>query len=785
MVNNMNKSLINKIQIFDGGMGSTLEELNLISPDSNELIHVEDFNITHSEIIKQIHLSYAIADYITTNTFGLNRIKYKGKYSIKEVALKAIENAKVTNKKIFFDIGPTGKLMKPIGALSFDEAYDVFKEIVLLTKDYVDGYIIETFSDLLEIKACILAVKENSDRKVYATMTFSKNHRTLTGTTPEIMVNTLEGLNVDALGVNCSLGPIELLPIVEKIMNCAHIPVIVQPNRGIPKYENGKAKYDLDAKDFESYIKKFIDLGVSIVGGCCGTTPEFINSIVKYKELDVIKKNNPYKTLVNSKEKLVDMSNIVVCGERLNPTGKKKLKEAIINENYDLIISEAINQKDSKADILDINVGIPLIDEVNVLTKVSKIVSEYVDLPLQIDSSNAKAIEEAVRRYPGIPIINSVNGDYKVMDNIFKIAGKYGAVCIGLTLDENGVPETAIERLNIVNRIISNAKLYGIDKHKIIIDTLVLSASSNQNLVAVTLDTLKEVSKLGINTTLGVSNVSFGLPNRELLNKTFLTMALNNGLKMPIVNPCDIEIMNTIKAYKVLANNDLNSENYINTFRDYKTISTNINNTINNSISNMIIKGLKPNLDNKLDKLIENELANYDNPLNFIENVLIKSLSEVGDKFEKGILYLPQLISSSESAKIFFNKVLEKIPSSLVEKGNIVIGTVKGDIHDIGKNILKVILQSYGYCVIDLGKDVPKEEFLNAYYKYKPIAFGLSALMTTTIDSMKDTINLLKEKQVNAKIFVGGAVLTLDIAQQINADYYCKNALDMINILEK
>lgn len=785
MVNNMNKGLINKIQIFDGGMGSTLEELNLISSDSNELIHVEDLNITHSEIIKQIHLSYANADYITTNTFGLNRIKYKGKYSIKEVALKAIENAKVTNKKIFFDIGPTGKLMEPIGSLSFDEAYDAFKEIVLLTKDYVDGYIIETFSDLLEIKACILAVKENSDRKVYATMTFSKNHRTLTGTTPEIMVNTLEGLNVDALGVNCSLGPIELLPIVEKIMNSAHIPVIVQPNRGIPKYENGKAKYDLDAKDFESYIKKFIDLGVSIVGGCCGTTPEFINSIVKYKELDVIKKNNPYKTLVNSKEKLVDISNIVVCGERLNPTGKKKLKEAIINENYDLIISEAINQKDSKADILDINVGIPLIDEVNVLTKVSKIVSEYVDLPLQIDSSNAKAIELAVRRYPGIPIINSVNGDYKVMDNIFKIAGKYGAVCIGLTLDENGVPETAIERLNIVNRIISNAKLYGIGKHKIIIDTLVLSASSNQNLVAVTLDTLKEVYKLGINTTLGVSNVSFGLPNRELLNKTFLTMALNNGLKMPIVNPCDIEIMNTIKAYKVLANNDLNSENYINTFRDYKTISTNINNTINNSISNMIIKGLKPNLDSKLDELIENELANYDNPLNFIENVLIKSLSEVGDKFEKGILYLPQLISSSESAKIFFNKVLEKIPSSLVEKGNIVIGTVKGDIHDIGKNILKVILQSYGYCVIDLGKDVPKEEFLNAYYKYKPIAFGLSALMTTTIDSMRDTINLLKEKQVNAKIIVGGAVLTLDIAQQINADYYCKNALDMVNILEK
>ena len=766
---------INKVRLFDGGMGSTLEELGLISEC------VEDLNITHSEVIKSIHASYKASDYITTNTFGLNKYKYCGEYSIKEVALKAIENAKATNKKVFFDIGPTGLLMKPLGSLSFEDAYECFKELVLIVKDYVDGFIVETFSDLLEIKACVLAIKENSDKEVFATMTFSSNGRTLTGTSPSIMVNTLEGLGVDALGVNCSLGPKDLLPIVKEIIECAHTPVLVQANRGIPEYNNGKATYVLTSKEFKEYNKMFIDLGVSIIGGCCGTNAEFIENLAEFKSIDVKEINNPYYTYVNSKEVIVNVSDVVICGERLNPTGKKKLKEAIVNEDYDYLINEAIIQKENGASILDVNVGVPLIDEVKVLKEVTQKVAEYVNLPLQIDSSNVDAIEEAVRCYAGIPIINSVNGNIDVMNKVFSIAKKYGAVVIGLTLDEKGVPNTTSERLDIALRIVNKAKEFGIEKHKLIIDTLVLTASSNQSLVNVTLETLSKITDLGINTTLGVSNVSFGLPNRELLNKTFLTMALDRGLKMPIINPLDKEMVNAISAYKVLSNKDLNSTNYIEKFSNVN-INKDTDSLKNNSmksVSEMIIKGIKTNI---IDVTLE-ELATFENPLDFIEKVLINSLNEVGLLYEKGIIFLPQLMASSETSKLAFDAVLERIPSSLVEKGTIVIGTVKGDVHDIGKNIIKVVLQSYGYNVIDLGKDVDKEEFLNAYNKHKPIAIAMSALMTTTINSMKEAIELLKENKVNAKIFVGGAVLTSEIASKINADYYCKNAMEMINYL--
>ena len=761
-----------KIQIFDGAMGSSLEERGLISEN------VEDLNITHADIIKEIHLSYNEADFITTNTFGLNKFKYKGNFSIEEVALKAIENAKVVGKKVFFDIGPTGLLMKPLGTLEFESAYECFREIVEITKDKVDGYIIETFSDLLEIKACVLAVKENSDKPVFATMTFASNLRTLTGTSVEIMCNTLEGLGVDVLGVNCSLGPIDLYPVVEKLVDCAHIPVLVQPNRGIPQYVDGKAYYDLGVDVFKEYTKKFIDLGVSIVGGCCGTNASFINAIACYKGLDATKKENDYKTLVNSRERLVDLDNVTICGERLNPTGKKRLKDAIVNEDYDYLIKEAIIQKDAGANVLDINVGVPLIDEVKILKNAIQKVSEYVNLPLQIDSSDYKAIEEAVRVYCGIPIINSVNGKKEVMDNIFRIAKKYGAVVIGLTLDEDGVPLDYKKRVAIAKKIIKYAEKYDIPKHKIIIDTLVLTASSNQKMVNHTLKALSEITNMGVKTTLGVSNVSFGLPNRQLLNKTFLSLALGSGLTMPIINPLDKEMMDTIKAYKVLSNKDINASEYI---TEFKNIEKGLEKTkIENDVFTMIEKGLKL----EIAKQTEIELSKYDNPLMFIEEVLIKALFKVGDFYEKGMLYLPQLIASSEAAKIAFNTVLNKIPSSLVEKGNIIIGTVKGDIHDIGKNIVKVVLQSYGYSVIDLGKDVDSSVFVNAYRQYKPIAVGLSALMTTTINSMKETIKELKINDGSCKIFVGGAVLTQEIADKIGADYYCKTALDIVNILE-
>lgn len=760
-----------KVIVFDGGFGSEIQKRNL-----GEFIP-EELNITHSKDIIDIHLSYKDSDIITTNSFGLNRIKYHGKYSIKELALKAIENAKATNKAVFFDIGPTGAMLKPLGTLEFDEAYDAFKEIVDITKDLVDGYIVETFSDLYEMKACILAIKENSNLPVFATMTFDKTCRTLTGSTPEIVVNTLEGLGVDALGCNCSLGPKELEETITRLINCAHIPVMIQPNRGLPKIKNGVTYYDLSLEEFDFYTKKYIDMGVSIIGGCCGTNPEFISCISKYKSLDVKKSNNPYKTLINSSSTLVDIDNVKICGERLNPTGKKKLKEALINEDYDYLISEAIKQVDNNADFLDLNVGVPKIDEPKVMKNAIIKLQEFIDLPLQIDSSNKDAIEIGARYYNGIPLINSVNGEDLVMDRVFPIAKKYGACVLGLTLDDNGVPKTAMERFEIAKKIIAKAEEYGIKKEKIIIDTLVLTASAEQDLVKETIEALRLVKTLGVKTALGVSNVSFGLPNRPLLNKTFLTMAMTNGLNMPIMNPLDIEMVNAIKAFKVLMGIDKNSEEYIRDFQDIQQAIPAVTNDL--SLYDVVKKGLKNEVKSSVLKALENM-----DPMVIINDILIKSLNEVGELYDKGVLFLPQLISSAEAAKEAFSIISDKFPKGNVSKGVVVLCTVKGDVHDIGKNIVKVVLESYGYNCIDLGKDTPISAVIDAYNKHNPLAIGLSALMTTTVLSMEETIKALRSINCKSKIFVGGAVLTEDIAKEIDADYYTKDALEFVNVLE-
>ena len=519
-------------------------------------------------------------------------------------------------------------------------------------------------------------------------------------------------------------------------------------------------------------------LGVNIIGGCCGTNPDFITEISKYKDLDVIKRDNEYKTIVNSGNVLCEIDKVIICGERLNPTGKSKLKEAIINKNYDYIIEEAIKQKDAGAQVLDVNVGLPLINEKVVLNEVAKKVSEFVDLPLQIDSTNIEAIENAVRHYNGIPIINSVNGKEESIKGVLPIVKKYGAVVIALTLDEKGIPVTSDERLEVAKKIINASINYGIRKEKIIVDTLVLSASSNQDLIKETIDAIEKVRKLNVKTCLGVSNVSFGLPNRQILNKNFLMMALTKGLNMPIINPLDKDMIAAIKSYNVIMNYDQNCESYIEYFgnEDYNNDSISIT-----SVSEIIKKGLK----GRIADIVINELLQYNNPMDFVNDVLIKSLNEIGELYDQGKIYLPQLISASETAKIAFNLVFEKIPRSLVEKGNVVLGTVKGDVHDIGKNIVKVILQSYGYNVIDLGKDVDHDEFLKAYVEYKPIAIGLSALMTTTIESMKKVIKLLRDNNVNTVIVVGGAIINKEIAMAIDADYYGENALEFVNILNK
>lgn len=773
------RGLGEKILIFDGGMGSEIEKKGL-----SDFIP-EELNITHEKDIKDIHKSYSNADFITTNTFGLNKIKYHGKYDIKELALKAIENAKITNKYVMFDIGPTGTMLKPIGNLEFDDAYEAFKEIVLITKDLVDGYILETFSDLYEIKAAILAIKENSDKPVFATMTFDKSGRTLTGSTPEIVINTLEGLGVDALGVNCSLGPKELYPIIEKFINNSHKPILIQPNRGLPTLKNGKTVYTLEYSEFEEYIKKYVDMGVSIIGGCCGTNPEFINGISKFRGIPVKRINNEYKTLINSSTELVNIENVKICGERLNPTGKKKLKEALINGNYEYLVKEALKQQEAKANLLDLNVGVPKIDEEKVMVEAIRHVQEFCDLPLQLDSSNKDALEKGCRYYNGIPLINSVNGEEAVMERVFPIAKKYGAVVLGLALDEKGVPKTAEERFEIAKRIIKKAESYGINKERIIIDTLVLTASAEQALVKETLKGLTLVRTLGVKTALGVSNVSFGLPYRPLLNKTFLTMAMYAGLNMPIMNPLDSEMVSAIDAYNVLLGIDINSENYIEKYQNVEV--TNVvktggtvqatNEPLN--LFNAVKKGLK----NEIKNLTLKELELND-PIYVINEILIKALALVGDLYDKGKLFLPQLISSAEAAKEAFKVISDKFPKKNETKATIVMATVKGDVHDIGKNICKVVCESYGYNVIDLGKDVPIEKVVEADNLYHPFAIGLSALMTTTVISMEDTIKALRKNNTKAHILVGGAVLTEEIAKNINADYYTKDALGLVNCLE-
>ncbi|MBQ3252935.1 MAG: homocysteine S-methyltransferase family protein [Acholeplasmatales bacterium] len=764
---------IDKVMIFDGGMGSEIEKLGL-----SDFIP-EELNITHSEEIKSIHNSYKYADFITTNTFGLNSIKYKGKYTIKKLALKAIENARTVGKKVFFDIGPTGMMLQPIGLLSFDDAYLAFKEIVDITKDLVDGYIAETFSDLYEMKACILAIKENSNKKVFATMTFDSTCRTLTGSTPEIVVNTLEGLGVDALGVNCSLGPKELYEVITRMLAFSNTPIIIQPNRGLPKIKNGKTYYDLELSEFDEYIKKYIDLGVSIVGGCCGTTPEFIKEISKYRGLKINKREVEAKTIVNSASSLVEINNVVVCGERLNPTGKKKLKNALINEDYDYLVAEALKQEESGANLLDLNVGIPKIDEPNVMKNAVVKIQEYSNLPLQIDSSNKDAIELGCRYYNGIPLINSVNGDDEVMDRIFPIAKKYGAAILGLAMDENGVPKTAEERFKIAERIIKKAQEYGIPKNKIMIDTLVLTASAEQTLVKETLKALTLVRELGVKTALGVSNVSFGLPNRGLLNKAFLSMAMYAGLNMPILNPADEEMMNMISAYNVLLNIDTNSEVYIS---KYQNIELEPQNKVKSELT--LFDAVKKGLKNEVKALTIKELETKD-PMDIINNTLIAALTEVGNLYDKGKLFLPQLISSAEACKEAFAHISYKFPKSANTKATILTATVKGDVHDIGKNICKVVLESYGYDVIDLGKDTPINLVVEAYQKHKPFAICLSALMTTTVLNMEETIKALRGVNCTSHIFVGGAVLTGDIANEIDADYYSKDALSLVNKMEE
>ncbi|EKO1911577.1 homocysteine S-methyltransferase family protein [Clostridium botulinum] len=774
------------ILVFDGAMGTMLQKLGLKISDLPE-----ELNVLESEKIINIHRKYveAGAKVITTNTFGANEIKLKqSEFSVERIIDKAIDNVKKArgNKEVLIalDIGPIGQLLEPMGTLKFEEAYEIFKrQVTQGQKSGADIILIETMTDLYEAKAAILAAKENTNLPVFCTMTFEKNKRTFTGCTPVSMVLTLEGLGVDALGVNCSLGPNELEDIVDEIIKYSSIPIMIQPNAGLPTVKDGKTIYNIKPKEFAAFQRSIVEKGVRIVGGCCGTTDEFIREIV-YSLKDVQVKKLKEKNIcgVCSSTKAVLINGVKIIGERINPTGKKLFKEALRNNDIDYILKEAISQVESGADILDVNVGLPEINEEETMKKVIKEIQSIIDTPLQIDSNNPKVIEKALRMYNGKAIVNSVNGEDKVLDNLLPLIKKYGAAVVGLTLDDKGIPKKAEERLKIAEKIVNKALYYGIKREDIFIDCLVLTASAQQEDVRETLKAVTLVKeKLKVKTILGVSNISFGLPNRELINKTFLAMSLQSGLDLPILNPNNKEMINIINAYKVLNNEDKGAANYIERYTNEISNSKEVKTPKSNlTLKEIVIKGIKEEAYSKTKELIKNRAE-----LSIINEELIPALDEVGEKYEKGIIFLPQLIQSAETVKKAFAAIKEKLRednSPKINKGKILMATVKGDIHDIGKNIVKVILENYGFDIIDLGKDVEAERIVEEVKKNNIKLVGLSALMTTTVNSMKDTIKALKESGMDCKVFVGGAVLNKEYAEMINADYYAKDAKEAVDI---
>lgn len=769
--------------IFDGAMGTQLQNAGLKAGEIPEV-----YNIEHPDIIIDIHTRYlqAGADFITTNTFGCNPLKMADSgYCYCDLLKAAVNNAKIARERvnpnayIVLDIGPIGQLLEPLGTLSFDEAYEMISSQILMVKDDVDVVLLETMTDLYEVKAGILAVKENSDLPVFVTMTFEQNKRTLTGTDPLTFVNVVEGLGVDALGVNCSLGPNELKPIIEDILSVANTPVMIQPNAGLPCLHNGETCYHVTSDEYANNMREYMDNGVSIVGGCCGTTPDFIAELKKIAPRFVTKRSVKKYTRVSSLNQTVTFEGqIVVCGERLNPTGKKKLKAALKEGRYDECVVEGIKQQQAGADILDVNVGLPGIDESQTMVKVIKLLQEVINLPLQIDSSSPEVIEKACRYYNGKPLINSVNGKNEVMDAIFPIVKKYGGVVIGLTL-EDGIPLLATERLKIAQKIIEKADEYGISKENIIIDCLTLTASAQQKEVQETLKALTLVKQeLGVHTVLGVSNVSFGLPNRPLLNRTFLTLAMQAGLDLPIINPLDQELMGTIDAYNVLYYFDQESTRYISKQSQVQTIQPAVTSTF--SLEDMIIHGLKDEVQAKTKEVLQVHDA-----MDVINNMIIPALNKVGKDYEKNLIFLPQLIQSAETTKKAFEVVKSTFHVDSQVKGPVMMCTVEGDIHDIGKNIVKVVLESYGYQVIDLGKDVKVEKVVEAYHQHHPKIIGLSALMTTTVVNMQKTIEALHQVGCDCPIWVGGAVLTQEIADEIGADYYSEDAMASVTLLNQ
>ncbi|MBQ3128808.1 MAG: homocysteine S-methyltransferase family protein [Clostridia bacterium] len=762
---------MSKIEFFDGGLGTMLQAGGLRAGELPETL-----NLTNPELVYSVHSAYAQAgaDIISTNTFGLNSLKFD---NVPEIARAAVALAKKTGKKVALDMGPLGKLLKPSGELEFEEAYELYKEVILCAKDDVDIIFFETMTDLYEIKAGVLAAKENCNLPVFVSMMFDSNGRLLTGADIETAVTTFEGLRVDAIGMNCGLGPAEMLPLLKKMRSLTSLPMLANPNAGLPRSENGKTVFDVDAETFAKNAQDIADIGMSYLGGCCGTTPAHIEALIKTCKKDAFIPENKKTTRVSSYSKTVNFCETpIIIGERINPTGKKRFKEALRNNDIAYIVNEAVAQAEKGAHVLDVNVGLPEIDENAMMKTCIGALQSVTDLPLQIDTSDTVAMETALRMYNGKPMLNSVNGKAESMKAVFPLIRKYGAVTVCLCLDENGIPETAEGRIKIAEKIISVAESYGIDKADLIFDPLAMSVSTNSQSANETLKAVKYLTEtLGVKTILGVSNISFGLPEREIVNSAFFNMAMTNGLSAGIINPLSDAMMNTYRAFMALRGLDENCECYINNVTKSEALQPQ---TQEIDLKTAIIKGLQK----KAAECAE-ELAKSTDSLEIINNHIMPALDFVGDGFEKNKIFLPQLLMSAESAKSAFEVIKSKMKTDENQpKGEkIILATVHGDIHDIGKNIVRVLLENYGYDVIDLGKDVPEEAVLEAVIGNDVKLVGLSALMTTTVPAMEKTIELL-HKNTDAKVIVGGAVLTDTYAKMINADFYAKDATQTVKI---
>lgn len=820
---NIRDEIGKRLLFFDGGMGSLLQKRGLQAGELPEI-----WNILKPDVLTEIHKEYAEAgaDIILANTFGANRFKYAD--NLEEIVNAAVVNARegirLSGRQAYvaLDVGPTGKLLKPMGTLDFEEAVDVFADVVKAgVKAGVDLILIETMNDSYELKAAMLAAKENSDLPVFATVVFDEKHKMLTGASPMAIVAMLEGLHADAIGMNCGLGPKELLPIFQEMAQYASCPLIINPNAGLPRNDHGKTVYDVGPEEFAEGMVPFVEAGAWFAGGCCGTTPEHIKALVdRCRNMDIKPLTEKDYTIVTSYSQAVSIGNKpVIIGERINPTGKKKFKQALRDKDMEYILEEGVKQADSGADILDVNVGLPEIDEVEMMKKTVYELQSILPLPLQIDTTDPDAMGAALRMYNGKAMVNSVNGKQEVMEKIFPLVQKYGGVVVGLALDEDGIPSTAEGRLAIAEKIYNTAAKYGISRKDIVIDALTMTMSTDDNSANVTLETVRRIKEQGGRTVLGVSNISFGLPQREVITSSFFLLAMGAGLSAGIINPNSAAMRQAYDSFCVLGGFDAQCMNYIEKYAVAAPVppagtvsapvqgggtsasdsenssgtaglsgkTTSVGGTSQNqlelTLTDCIVKGLKEQSYKATIETLKTKDA-----MTVINEELVPALDIVGQGFEKGTVFLPQLLMSAEAAKAGFEAIKEHMESqgSVQEKkATIVIATVKGDIHDIGKNIVKVLLENYGYDVIDLGKDVPPELVVDTVVeKHAPLC-GLSALMTTTVVSMEETIKKLREKAPWCKVMVGGAVLTQEYADMIGADFYGKDAMQSVHYAEE